>query len=294
MGCLVSRANKIKLAVLGFSEGNGHPFSFSAIINGFDAEGFDPDWWLIRDYLLCKPSNEFLSTEAEVVQAWTPDFALTERLCTSCRIPHSLKRYEDVENVDAVIIARDDWKDRQAILWHFLDRGIPVFCDKPLTGDRVEFGKLRNFLSQGLLYSGSGLRWAIEADPHRKGMREARFSAGFVINDLQRYGIHLLDLVVRAQASDVVEVSRLSRHTESFEFVFGNGHIFHLHCLGDLGKTFEIHYWNPEKRQFSVADNFTAFRRTLQRFLKMVRTGEAVDGEDTCRSIDALTRASLL
>jgi len=35
----------LRLGILGFSEGNGHPFSFGAIVNGYDDAAFARVGW---------------------------------------------------------------------------------------------------------------------------------------------------------------------------------------------------------------------------------------------------------
>ena len=42
----------MRVGMIGFSEGNGHPYSFSAIVNGYDKAAFDLSGWeVISGYL---------------------------------------------------------------------------------------------------------------------------------------------------------------------------------------------------------------------------------------------------
>ena len=36
----------VKLGIIGFSKGNGHPFSFSSILNGFNEDEYKKTEWL--------------------------------------------------------------------------------------------------------------------------------------------------------------------------------------------------------------------------------------------------------
>ena len=38
---------QIKLGLIGLSEGNGHPYSFSAIINGYDKQAMQKSDWSV-------------------------------------------------------------------------------------------------------------------------------------------------------------------------------------------------------------------------------------------------------
>ena len=51
--------------------------------------------------------------------------------------------------------------------WISLLNGIPCLCDKPLTVVAGDLPKYQKFMEEGLLYTGSGLRFAYELDTHR-------------------------------------------------------------------------------------------------------------------------------
>ena len=76
----------IKLGVIGVNEGNGHPFSFSAIINGFNHEGMSNSGWdVIYNYLKIRDASEFGFDNVQVTHAWTQDPEQTERLAKASR-----------------------------------------------------------------------------------------------------------------------------------------------------------------------------------------------------------------
>lgn len=50
----------IEIGIIGFSKENGHPYSFSAIINGFDKKNFSKvGYKFIFDYLKKQPKKIF-------------------------------------------------------------------------------------------------------------------------------------------------------------------------------------------------------------------------------------------
>ena len=102
----------IKLGIIGTNEGNGHPFSFSAIINGFDHEGMKNSGWdVIYNYLKVRDASEFGFDNVKVTHAWTQDPDQTQKLARASRIPNTVVTIEDMLNeVDGVIIARDDYE----------------------------------------------------------------------------------------------------------------------------------------------------------------------------------------
>jgi glycine/D-amino acid oxidase-like deaminating enzyme len=67
-----------RVGILGVSEGNGHPFSFSAIINGYDDAGLAASGWPgIYDYVRRRDASEFGIGELQVTHAWTGNVAFT-------------------------------------------------------------------------------------------------------------------------------------------------------------------------------------------------------------------------
>ncbi len=66
--------HEISVAIMGLTEGNGHPYSFAAIINGYDDAGFAASaWGGIHDYLRRRDGSEFGLPPLKVTHAWTQD-----------------------------------------------------------------------------------------------------------------------------------------------------------------------------------------------------------------------------
>ena len=102
----------ISAGVIGFSEQNGHPFSFAAIINGYDRLSFKTSGWdVILDYLDKQPRSNFGINNVSVTHAWSEDYEQTIKLAKACKIPNPCIHFDEMlEAVDAVMIARDDWE----------------------------------------------------------------------------------------------------------------------------------------------------------------------------------------
>lgn len=110
--------------IIGLSEGNGHPFSYGSIINGYSPEGLAASGWPgIYDYVRRRHASEFGLEGWRITHAWTQDPDSTRRLCAACRIPHGAGDYREfMGNVDAVIIARDDYETHFEMALPFLKR----------------------------------------------------------------------------------------------------------------------------------------------------------------------------
>lgn len=293
----------IRTGIIGFSEGNGHPFSFAAILNGYDEPSFvDAGWPVILDYLRRQPAERFGVGDARVTHAWTQDPAVTAKLCAACRIQHACSRVDEMLGaIDALIIARDDWESHAELALPFLRQGIPVFIDKPLTLDAEELASFMPFLESGKLMSCSGLRYAVELDALRVGdpsMGAIRLISGAVLNGPDKYGIHLIEAVASLGGDFAfpLALTRLQAPHDSFLLHYENGVPFHLDCLGNVGKTFHLSVFGERAHcSIDLHDNFSAFRRTLQRFFAMVQsTVPAIDPAETVRIMRLLARARTL
>jgi len=291
MGYLV-----IRLGVIGLSNENGHPLSFSAIINGYDATAFrSVNWPAILQYLEERDPAEFGVPDAQVSHIWTQDRKLSDAIAKACRIGCSVDRYEEMlGQIDALLLARDDHEKHMEMAMPFLKSGMPVFVDKPLTLSADELRSFSPYLENGKLMSCSGLRYAREIDGLRKLLPdygEIRLIRGVVPNDWEKYGVHMIDAVFSLTRARPVAVTanKRARH-DSMMMEMDDGSIFQLDALGRIGKTFHLDVYGAQKQsRHEIIDNFSAFSRCLKHFVRQVRTGEpAVAPSDTLASMKTL------
>jgi len=269
----------IRVGIIGFSEGNGHPFSFSAITNGYDVERFKTAGWDgIYSYLERKDPSDFGIPDLNICCVWTQDPKLSKTISEACKIPIICYNPEEMLNqVDAVIIARDDWQSHLPLALPFLKAGKPVFIDKPLSLDTEELRQFKPYLVNGLLMSCAALRYAIELDLFRESCsRETpTFINGNILIDWERYGVHLLDGIFSAVPFNVESVYSAGKKTRSTILNCTDGSVITLSCLGLTAKTFNItSYYASTKGSYEVEDNFSAFKRTLSNFRNMIITGK--------------------
>lgn len=272
--------SNIRVGIVGLSEGNGHPFSFSAIVNGYDDDLFsEAGWPVIQNYLRIQPAESFGFANVSVTHAWTQFSEITEKLCKACKIEKAVDRPEEMlGEIDALIIGRDDWESHFPLALPALERGIKVFIDKPLSLDAEELRLLEPYMQAGQMMSTAGLRYAVELDPIRSNPKligDVKLIHGAVLNNPERYGIHLIDAVLGLGYGLPTRITRLISPHDSFSMLFGeDGPQFILNCLGAVGKTFHLGiYGTLGSFEADLYDNFGAFRRTLSAFFDMVEKG---------------------
>ena len=278
----------IRVGIMGMSEGNGHPFSFSSIINGYDDAGLAASGWDgIYQYVRRRDPSEFGFGDVRVTHAWTQDPDTTKRLCASAGIAHAVAAPEDMlGQVDAVIVARDDYARHYPLARPFLEAGLHAFVDKPLAQDPKELAWFRPYLESGKLMSCSGMRYARELDEPRAALDtygRLRLVRGAILNSWEQYGVHLADAIFNVVQARPVAVTGLPARHVSVAVQLEDDVLVQLDALEDIGRCFRVEFIGDQRiTTHEITDNFSMFRRTLWHFVESIRTGRpAIDPEHT-------------
>jgi len=268
------------IGIIGLSEGNGHPFSYGSIINGYSPEGLAACGWPgINDYVRRRHASEFGMNGWIITHAWTQDPESTKRLCAACRIPHGVDEYRELLGaVDAVIIARDDYETHSQMALPFLEAGLPVFIDKPLSLEVSELQVFKPFLEKGQLMSCSGMRYSRELDEPRADLAaygHLKLIRGTIVLSWEKYGVHLLDAALAITPAHPVSVRMLPTEHASAVVRLDDGVLLQIDALGECARTFQLEIFGTQRNgAFDITDNFSMFRRMLWEFLESIRTGQ--------------------
>jgi len=290
----------IKLGIIGINEGNGHPFSFSAIINGFDHDGMKNSGWdVIYNYLKIRDASELGFDNVQVTHAWTQNPEQTKKLAKASKIPNTVVDVDDMLNdVDGIIIARDDYETHFPLAKTFLENGKFVFIDKPLSLDITELRFFKKYLEDGKLMSCAGARYARELDEIREnigGFGEMKLIRGTVVNSMEKYGVHMLDGIFGVTGFQVRSVTCVQAKHTSMMIKNKDNSLIYIDALGVSPKTLQFDFWSDKKRFHAEAnDNFSMFRRLLADFIEMMRTRKpTVDPELVINTMKVLIAANL-
>ncbi len=267
------------LGIIGLSEGNGHPFSYSSIINGYSPEGLAASGWLgIYEYVRRRHASEFGMGDWKVTHAWTQDPESTKKLCAASGIAHGVSDYREfLGKVDAVIVARDDYETHLPMALPFLEAGLPVFVDKPLSLDVAELRTFKPYLEKGQLMSCSGMRYARELDEPRADLAaygRLKLIRGAIVLSWEKYGVHLLEAALAITPAHPVSVRMLPTEHASAVVRLDDGVLIEIDALGECPRTFHLELFGTQRTgAFDIYDNFSMFRRMLWEFTECIRTG---------------------
>ena len=138
---LVKDPDNIRLGIIGMTEGNGHPYSWSAIFNKYDREAMTKECPFpgIPAYLN-KENYELMGIPGAAVKVVFCDKRSdAEHVSKLSLIPEVVDQPEEmIGKVDAVIIATDIGSEHVRRAKPFLDAGLPIFIDKPLCDNQED------------------------------------------------------------------------------------------------------------------------------------------------------------
>ena len=273
---------ELRLAMLGMIEGNGHPYSWSAIINGFNPEAMAAcPYPAILSYLGKQRVEDVRVPGARVTHLWTDDPADAPKVSAASLIPNIVSKPEDViGQVDAVIISTDDGDDHIRRVRPFIETGLPVFVDKPMATNIADLRQFVQWHQAGsIILSTSGMRYAPEMrlnEEQQALVGDMRWITSFTCKTWERYGIHALEavepllgtgfLTVQAHSDAGGDVMHLT-HRSGVRVTLGALH----DAYGSFGA---VHlYGTKGQLPLRLADTYSAFRGQLVAFIEMLRTG---------------------
>ncbi len=273
----------LRFGMLGMNQGNGHPYSWSAIINGFDANAMAVcPYPGIPRYLGAQPVGTVKVPQAQVTHLWTDDPADASKVAKAAHIPNVVASPEDViGHVDAVFIAVDDGSDHARRARPFIEADIPVFVDKPLATDLGDLKTFINWSKQGARFlSSSGMRYAPELDKLMSvgsaNLSSWRWLSGVTCKTWERYSVHILEPMIRLLGPGFVSVQLESRPgIEVAHLAHSSGVQITVPVIHDGAASFGALQvcGTGAPVTLQMNDTYTAFRRQIVAFVDYVRSG---------------------
>jgi hypothetical protein len=270
--------------MVGMVDGNGHPYSWSAIFNGFCAQGMSRcPYPAIPEYLGKQPAEAFGIHGARVTHIWCEDASEAQRVSQASLIPQVVTCPTDViGQVDAVIIPTDKGEEHLERARPFVEAGLPVFIDKPLTDNEADLREFVRWQRQGkALFSTSCMRYSPEyiACRSRSDMiGQLRLITMTISKSWERYGIHAIEGVYpflkpggwREVTNTGTETANVvhAHHESGVEIVLAAVSDMHgafgcLNLYGTLGV-----------QSAKFGETFLAFKTQLEQFIQYLRSGE--------------------
>jgi hypothetical protein len=266
------------------SDGNGHPYSWSAICNGYSpvemaACGFP----VIPQYLSKQTWPEARLPVVEVSHVWTQDPTISNKIARAALIPNIVYMPEEmIGKVDGLLLARDDAENHLKIVAPFLKAGIPVYIDKPIALN-IDALDMIYALQQyeGQIFTCSALRFAeeLQLTPELKNrIGKIRHIEAVAPKSWKKYAVHIIEPVLKMlKGSSILNSQFIDgfAHSGGSVFVqFEDGVSARFTALGsETMAPLSLRVFGDEGWVDLVfSDTFTAFKKSLSEFLDGIRT----------------------
>ena len=271
----------LRLGIIGLSEGNGHPYSWSAIFNGYEPVAMEACGFpSIPRYLERQRWPDAAIAGARVTHVWTQDPALSRRIAEAARVERVVDRFEDmIGSVDGLLLARDDAEAHFSFAAPYLDAGIPVYVDKPLALSVAEARRL--FARErypGQLFSCSALRYAREFSLTADARREIgpiRHIQATAPKDWDRYAVHVIEpMLALAEGRGPLARAQAWREGDkvTVNLAWSSGLQATVATLGACAAPLSLRVCGDSGwRDLMFVDSFSAFKAALADFVGGVR-----------------------
>lgn len=276
----------IRLGVIGMSAGNGHPYSWSAIINGYDRDVMAScPFPVIPDYLGKQVYPDDFIKGAKVTHIWTQERVTSEHIAKASYIDNVAGSPEDmIGNIDALLLARDDHENHHKFAQPFLAAGLPVYIDKPLANELVVAESLYALEQrEAQIYTCSALRYARELDNVKKRAKDIIKIKAFTPKSWTLYAIHIVEPIVAVLGAGEVQLISVTSNSNGAKVnaVIHDCDI-HVEATGlNTGKIeFTFEYKDGSREHVVIGDMFYAFRGALAAFLESIKTGKRTIPKD--------------
>lgn len=280
----------LKLGILGLSPGNGHPYSWAAICNGYDPAAMQScPFPAIPAYLAQRHFPEERIPDVQVTHVWTEDEAVSRHIAAAALIPQLAARPHDmIGQVDAVLLARDDAENHYALAAPFLDAGLPVYIDKPLAlSEEAALRLLALERYPGQIFTGTPLTHCAEFQldaAMREGLGEIGHVTAVTPKYWDTYAIHAIEpaLAVLGAFGAPLErqlVSVGDRRMMSVAWAAGKSAQFLT--TGSLSGPISLQIHGARGHVLlEFRDSFSAFRTAIMRFLDGIRRRDRMFDRD--------------
>jgi hypothetical protein len=282
---LVPDPANIRLALLGCTPGNGHPYSWAAMFNGYNREAMTAECPFagIPQYLNKQPAATLAIPGAKVTHICCQgEGGFTAEHVAKCSlIPNVVANPTDViGHVDAVIIATDIGGEHVARARPFVEAGLPVFVDKPLADNSADLKTFVDWVAAGkAIMSSSSMRYCKEFHPYQLStyeLGELRYVSITTAKYWETYGIHALEAIYPILGPGFLTVQNTGTHDRNIvHLTHERGVDIVVAAISDmLGSFGQLQLCGTAgSRALATGDTFYSFRAQLVAFIDYLRTG---------------------
>ena len=276
-------SKEIKLGMLGMTEGNGHPYSWSAIYNGFEKKYMDAcPFPGIPAYLYKQPPETIGIRGAHVTHVFCHNRSDAEDVSRCSLVPNIADKPEDmIGKVDAVICATDIGSEHVERCRPFMEAGIPMFIDKPMTDNEKDLRTMVKWHDEGKKFlSSSSARYVKAMEPYYKNHYELgrlMYVCQPMCKKWETYGIHALEEVFPLLGEGFLSIQNTGTYDRNMiHITHKSGCDVHIPLSADMYGAFgcTMLIGSVGNKIISDGDSFYSFKKQMEVFIEYLRSGE--------------------
>ena len=277
-------SKELKIGILGFTEGNGHPYSWSAMFNHYDKEEMESCGFpVIPRYLEKQPNHSFGIPGAKITCVCCTGYAgreEAEHIARAAKIPTVYDRPEEmIGNVDAVIVATDDGNEHVERCRPFVEAGIPMFIDKPLVNTEEDLQTFLRWREAGAHFiSSSCMRYSKDQEAYYGNhyeLGQIKYICSPMAKKYETYGIHALERMYPLLGEGFLSVRNTGTAEKAVVHIkHKSGCDVHIVQGYDMATMGMMVLGTHQAKLFDGGDSYYAFKKQLDVFVHWLRTGE--------------------
>lgn len=274
---------ELRIGIIGMTEGNGHPYSWSAIFNGYDPEYMKKcPYPVITAYLEKQPKNTIGIPGAYITHIYCDNIVDAQDVARCSLIPNVVEKAEDmIDDVDAVIIATDIGSEHVERCRPFIEADIPLFIDKPLVDNEKDLQTFTKWYKEGYHFvSSSSMRYTKELEPYYKSHYELGrllYVCQPMCKKWETYGIHALEAVYPLLGPGFISIQNTGTYERNIIHIKHRcGCDVNIPLIADMYGAFGITLMVGSASSVVVKaqDTYYSFKKQLEKFVHWLRTGE--------------------
>lgn len=289
----------VKIGLIGINKGNGHPYSYSSIINGFNLNKLKKHcpYKTIVKYLSVSQNIPF--NNAKVTHIYSQNLTVSKKIARISKIPFVETNYKRLfGKIDCVILAKDDTENNHKIITYFIQKKTPIFVDKQLASN---FLRLKNIISiikkqnNYLFFSGSCLRYSKKITELKKKIKNKdiiRIEA-FTKLDWMSYSQHILDPLNQyfncKYKFEYQKFETKNKFKKKVFFKLNKKINLTINLNKNCKKIYIILILKNKKKYKIVLDDYHyAFKKTLWKFVQMVKNQKMMNDKEELFNLSRL------
>jgi hypothetical protein len=278
---------ELKIGILGMTEGNGHPYSWSAMFNDYDQENMRKcPFPGIPDYLEKQPKSTIGIPNARITHVCCDERKDAEDVAKCSLIQNVVDRPEDmIGAVDAVIVATDIGSEHKNRCRPFIEADIPMLIDKPMVDNEEDLALFMKWHDEGSHFiSSSSMRYTKELEPYHNNHYEIgrlMYICQPMCKKWETYGIHALESIYPILGPGFLSIQNTGSYERNMI------HITHQSgcdlqiplsagMYGAFGTTLLI--GSIGSVVIKSQDSYYSFKKQLDMFVQWLRTGNEPQG----------------